>query len=277
MTGDGSIVISVLICDERPSVVNGLWSLLTPTDDIEVLGAASSAAQSLAAIGRRRPNVVLTGLRLTDSTGLDFLRRLQKDGTRPGPPVVVYGAGQTGEDLTEVIQAGVNGVLSDDAGRAELATAVRAVAGGAVMFGPKVARRVLDWLRSGEAPIHEDLLPRATNLTPREREVLLMTAQGMSAEDIAVQLFIGTTTVRTHLYRLRTKLQLRDRAQLVSFAYQAGLMRPTGDEPAPTPARSAGLRPALRRPRVLHKPDRDKPDRAAEPFSLQPVRRRRTG
>jgi DNA-binding NarL/FixJ family response regulator len=111
--------------------------------------------------------------------------------------------------------------------RGELAAAIRAVANGDALLAPSVARRLVDWYRRCDSRPDVALGRVAATLTRREQEVLLLLARGMQPEEIAGQLFIGVTTVRTHIYRLRNKLSLKDRAQLVSFAYRAGLMQTT--------------------------------------------------
>jgi DNA-binding NarL/FixJ family response regulator len=225
----GEIVpLRIVVCDERPLVGNGLRTLLASEPDIEVLGTTESGPHAIALARAKRPDVVVTGLRLRGLTGLDFILQLRGKGHGPGPAIVVYPISDLDGTLAEVIRAGVNGVLSEDASRTELVLAVRAVARGQAMLGGRVARRVLDWFRKSGSPVDEALWPMVASLTSREREVLLLTAQGMSIEDVAGKLYIGVATVRTHLYRLRSKLQLRDRAQLVSFAYQAGLMTSSG-------------------------------------------------
>jgi DNA-binding NarL/FixJ family response regulator len=213
----------VLICDERVLVGDGLRALLAAEPDVEIIGPAPSAAQGLLLIESHQPDVIVTGLRLHDMHGSDFIRHLRAGRDEAYPPIVVYAVGELDDVLADVIRAGANGVLSDRAGRAELVLTVRAVAAGQAMLGPDAARRMLTWFRRTSAPV-KDALQHSATLTVREREVLVLTAQGLSVADIAAKLFISTATVRTHLYRLRGKLHLRDRAQLVSYAYEAGMM-----------------------------------------------------
>ncbi|GAA2463807.1 LuxR C-terminal-related transcriptional regulator [Winogradskya humida] len=217
------MALRVLICDERALVSDGLRSLLSAEQDIEIVGTTSVASQGLSLAESQKPNVVVTGLRLRGMQGSEFIRRLRGSREEASPPVVVYAVGELDEVMADVIRAGANGLLSDQSGRSELVMTIRAVAAGQAMLGPDAARRMLTWFRRTNAPV-KDALPMARSLTVREREVLILTAQGLSVEDIAVKLFISAATVRTHLYRLRGKLQLRDRAQLVSFAYEAGMM-----------------------------------------------------
>lgn len=235
--------LRVLICDERTLVSDGLRTLLEGETDVQVIGGTGSGAEAIVLAREGRPDVLLTGLRLQDMTGGEFLRRLREGGAELCPPVVVYALGEITDSMVDLVRAGANGVLAEDASKAELLIAVRAVASGHAMLGPPVARRMLDWLRSSDDPVGVPYPAVANNLTGREREILLLTARGLSADEIAGRLFISVATVRTHLYRLRCKLQLKDRAQLVTFAYQTGLARsvdgrfgcpPAGGLPAPS-------------------------------------------
>jgi DNA-binding CsgD family transcriptional regulator len=118
----------------------------------------------------------------------------------------------------------VNGLLVKEATGEELSSAIRAAARGQMMLAPEIAYRLVDWFRRSGNHADELLRPVLAELTPRERQILLLIADSMTTEEVAGRLAIGVTTVRTHLHRLRIKLKARDRAQLVSFAYRAGLM-----------------------------------------------------
>jgi DNA-binding NarL/FixJ family response regulator len=128
------------------------------------------------------------------------------------------------EVMLTALHAGARALLAEDASRAELVLAVRAVARGDAMLGGSVARRLVELFRECRGPVVRERLPLAADLTAREHEILLLTAEGLSTQDIARRLLIGAATVRTHVYRLRCKLQVKDRAQLVSLAYRTGLV-----------------------------------------------------
>jgi DNA-binding NarL/FixJ family response regulator len=219
-------MVSVLICDKLLVVRNGLRALLEREPGVEVIDTTDSGAHAIALARRVRLDVVVAGLELVGLSGADLIRQLTRPGHGPAPRVIVYSMSDADEDVREVLHAGASGVLFKDAGREELVYAIRAVASGEAMLAPAVARRLVDWFRRGDTEPEATLTEVVETLTPREREVLRLLAQGMQPEDIAGELFIGVTTVRTHIYRLRGKLDLKDRAQLVSFAYRAGLMRP---------------------------------------------------
>jgi DNA-binding NarL/FixJ family response regulator len=217
--------VRVLLCDDRPLVLDGLQSLLGREADIDVVGTTESGMEAIMLARRHLPDVVVTGLTLGQLESVDLIRRLLKEELDPVPRMIVFAIKEIDERVTEVLHAGASGLLSDDASREELAMAIRAVARGQAMLGPRIAQRLMEWFREHDvkSKVKADM-PIGTVLTPREREILTLTAHGMSTEDIATELFIGTATVRTHLYRLRCKLQLKDRAQLVSFAFRAGIV-----------------------------------------------------
>jgi DNA-binding NarL/FixJ family response regulator len=219
------VTVRVLICDERPMVSDGLSHLLAAEPDIEVVGAARDERLAMSLLHDANPEVVLTGLRLADTDGPAFVRRLHADAVAPA--VVVYtGSSESDSTVDDVLRTGAAGVLAGTAGREELLLAIRAAGRGQTMLGASVARRLVDWFRAqGGHPGAATPPPGMDELTKRERQILRLTAEGLSADEIAAKLYIGLATVRTHLYRLRCKLSLRDRAQLVTFAYQAGVMQ----------------------------------------------------
>ncbi|TCO55614.1 response regulator [Actinocrispum wychmicini] len=217
--------LRVLVCDRLPIIRDGLCTLLEAEPDIEVVDAADSGIQAIMTVRAKHPDVVLTGLDLRGISGLEMVDRLAREPLNPKPRFVVLAMSDNDEVIDRVLHANVNGLLVKEATRAELSSAVRAAAQGQTMLAPQVAQRLVDRFRRLDAAPDQGLRPALAELTPREREVLASIARGMSAEEVAHELTIGVTTVRTHLYRLRTKLHLRDRAQLVSFAYRAGLMR----------------------------------------------------
>lgn len=223
--------VSVLLCHNLPIVREGLHRMLAAVAGIDVAGATDNVTQAIVAARQTRPQVVLTGLSLGSVSGVEVIERLGREKLDPPPRFLMYATIEDNELLTAVLRAGVSAVLADDASPEEMVLAVRVAARGQAILGPGVADRMLTWFRgiSAESGIHPmtsmgDNAVRS--LTPREREILLLTASGLSIDDIATQLFIGPTTVRTHIYRVRCKLQVKDRAQLVSLAYQAGLMTP---------------------------------------------------
>jgi DNA-binding NarL/FixJ family response regulator len=225
--GDDATPLRVLLCDDRPLVLDGLCSLLRHESDIEVVGTADSVSEAVILTRRHQPTVVLTAARLHQDPAVELVRRLAQDSLQRQPRIIVFAMSDIDDHLADVVYAGASGLLGDDASREELAMAIRAVARGHAMLGPPIAQRLMEWFRENKSPGRGQIgMPVGTVLTPREKEILTLTAAGRSTDDIASELFIGTATVRTHLYRLQTKLQLKDRAQLVSFAYRAGIVDP---------------------------------------------------
>ncbi|MGE5828841.1 MAG: LuxR C-terminal-related transcriptional regulator, partial [Micromonosporaceae bacterium] len=194
--------------------------------DIDVVDTTDNGLHAILLAQTSRPDVVVTGLDLLSLGGIELIRRLRRlDGAHERPPqIIAYAMEAHDEIITEVLHAGASGLLVHTSGHDDLATAIRVVAGGEVMLASAVAKRLVDWFRRRNNRSEMALGPVVSTLTRREREVLLLLAEGLQPEEIADKLFIGETTVRTHLYRLRNKLSLNDRAQLVSFAFRAGLM-----------------------------------------------------
>lgn len=219
------MALRVLVCDELPIVRDGLRTLLDAGPDIEVLDTTDSGIHAMMLVRTLRPDVVVTGLNLRGLSGLELIRRLGKEAVTPKPRVVVFAMTDSDEVVTSVLHAGANGLLVKEATREELSSAIRAAAQGETMLAPRIAHRLVDWFRRSGTHSEESLRSELSELTPRERQVLLLMARGMTTDEVAAELAIGVTTVRTHVYRLRTKLKVRDRAQLVSFAYRAGLMK----------------------------------------------------
>lgn len=219
------MTINVLICDELPVVRDGLRALLSSEEDINVVDTTDSGIHAIMLVRKHRPDVVLTGLSLQGLSGIEMIRRLSQEIVEPSPRVVVYTMNDGSDIVANVIHAGACGLLVKEVSREELRSAVQAAARGQVMLAPRVAQRLVHWFRRQDSQPEELLQPVLTALTPREREILVLIAKGMSTEEIADELTIGSATVRTHVYRLRNKLELRDRAQLVSFAFRAGLMQ----------------------------------------------------
>ena len=219
--------IRVLVCDELPIMRDGVRTLLDAEPDIEVVDTTDSGIHAMILIRTLEPAVVLMGMTLRSLPALEVVRRVAAEPLPTQPRFVVLGAPD--DSIDEVLRARVNGVLLRDVTREELSAAVRTAARGHMALCPQVAQSLVDFFRASRHGIErggvESRPAPAADLTAREREVLQLVAQGLSAEEVAERLTIGVATARTHLYRLRCKLELRDRAQLVSFAYREGLVR----------------------------------------------------
>lgn len=217
--------LRVIVCHELPVVRDGLCALLGVADGIEIVASTDSGHHVLALLRAAAVDVVLTGLQLSGLSGVELIRRLGDLNADSRPQAVAFAVQDDDDIIAEVLHAGASGLLTEDASRAELVSAIRAAAQGDALLAPKIASRLVGWFRQLDTQPDETLQPAVSSLTPREQEVLLCTGAGMSADEIARKLFIGVATVRTHLYHLRCKLEVNDRAQLVAYAYRVGLMR----------------------------------------------------
>ena len=218
--------IRALVCDGIPLVRDSLVGLLGSQSDFEVVATADSVVQTLMLAQRHRPDVVLLGL--APEPNLQASRRLARGGgtEESGPRVVVFHQDCTNAQISDLLLAGVKGLLNRDATSEEVLAAVRGVARGSTTLSAVVVDRLVEWFRHRyEASPHTAEMPKVDTLTLREREVLTLVGHGMTIEDVAERLYIGISTVRTHLHRIRHKLALKDRAQLVAFAYRSGLVR----------------------------------------------------
>ena len=223
------MTIRVLICDELPVIRDGLRTLLDAVPDIDVIDTTGNGMEAIILVRTARPDVVVTDLNLGTISGLEMIRRLGKED--PRPHIVVFTGSDADKTVSDVLHAGASCLLGKDTSPQELVTAIRAAAAGRTVLASDIAQRLVTWFREQPDAPESAPCPEVTELTPREREVTRMVARGMSTEEVARELIIGVATVRTHLYRVRTKLGVRDRAQLVSLAYRSGLIQPAGRAP----------------------------------------------
>ena len=217
--------VGVLIADGQPLVRAGFRALLDGQEDLAVLGDAGDAEQALALARRLRPDVLLMDLELPGLHGPEATARIAADPALADVQILILTACESDEGVFGSLRAGVGGFLLKDASAAELAGAVRAVAGGGGSLSPRIARRLLDEF----AALPETRRPRPEQLdelTPRELEVVALVAGGMSNQEIAERLVVSPATAKTHVSRALRKLGLHDRAQLVTLAYETGLVVP---------------------------------------------------
>ncbi len=225
-------MIRVLVVDDQELVRDGFAVLLSLCDDIEVVGQAANGGEAVALAAVERPDVVLMDIRMPAMDGLEATRRLAADARTASCRVLILTTFDLDEYVFEALRAGASGFLLKDTRREELVEAVRVVARGDALLAPSVTRRLI-----AEFADQPSLDSRQVRLllavTDREREVLLAIARGESNADIAASLFMGAGTVKTHVSHLLTKVGVRDRAQLVMFAYESGLVRPGSMPVAP--------------------------------------------
>jgi DNA-binding NarL/FixJ family response regulator len=216
-------VIRVLIAEDQALVRDGLRMMLAAEADIEVVGEAADGREALELVRRLGPDVVLMDVRMPELNGIDATRRL----TAAGSPVrvLVLTTFDLDEYVYEVMRAGASGFLLKDARREQLAAAIRTVIEGETLIDPAVTRRLVeDFCR--RPPPTTGVPPAAQALTERELEVARAVARGLSNAQIARELYLGETTVKSHVANILAKLDLRDRVQIVVFAYESGLIRP---------------------------------------------------
>jgi DNA-binding NarL/FixJ family response regulator len=218
-------MIRVLVADDQALVRRGFASILDSTDGIEVVGEASNGAEAVAIALREHPDVVLMDVRMPHMDGLEATRRITDDPTLVDTRILILTTFDVDEYVHEALQAGASGFLLKDTEPPELIHAVRVIADGEALISPRITRRLISQFAraSGQGRIHSTTLEQ---LTEREREVLGSVARGLSNAEIAEELYVSHATVKTHISRLLMKLQSRDRAQLVVFAYEAGVVEP---------------------------------------------------
>ncbi|AOW88121.1 MULTISPECIES: response regulator [Streptomyces] len=224
-SGNGR-VIRVLIADDQQMVRQGFTVLLNTQPDIEVIGQAVHGLDAVAKVADLSPDVVLMDIRMPELDGIEATRRIT--GSTPDIRVLVLTTFDLDEYVYEALRAGASGFLLKDASADQLADAVRVVAAGDALLAPGITRRLIaEFSRLDDRP-RGPLKARVGDLTERETEVLALIAQGLSNAEIARRLVVAEQTVKTHVGRILVKLGLRDRTQAAVFAYESGLVRPSG-------------------------------------------------
>jgi len=220
-------VISVMLADDQALVRPGFRALLDAEPDIEVVAEAADGVEAVRLAQATRPDVVLMDIRMPGVDGLEATRRIAADPALAGTRVVILTTFELDEYVFEALRTGASGFLVKDTEPVELLRGVRAVAAGDALLSPSVTRRVIGEFagaagrsRPAQPPVQLD------QLTDREREVLVLVAEGLSNDEIAARLVISPATAKTHVSRTMIKMGARDRAQLVVYAYEAGLIRP---------------------------------------------------
>jgi DNA-binding NarL/FixJ family response regulator len=219
-------MIRLVVVDDEALVRRGLTLLLRLEPDMEVVGEAGEGATGVALVRRERPDVVLMDIRMPGTNGLTATRTLMADSATASTRVLILTTFDLDEHVFAAIRAGASGFLLKDTPPDELLTAIRVIAGGDALLAPKVTRRLIEEFvrRSPKGPTARDTA--LDLLTDREIEVLRAVARGRSNAEIAAELFISYATAKTHVSRLLTKLQVRDRAQLVMLAYENDVVSP---------------------------------------------------
>jgi DNA-binding NarL/FixJ family response regulator len=217
-------VIRVVVADDQALIRAGFSALLAAEPGIEVVGQAATGQEAVALARRERPDVLLMDIRMPDGDGLWATREIVGTPGLDTCRVVVVTTFELDEYVAEAVRSGASGFLVKDTDPADLIRAVRVAAAGDALLSPGPTRRLLERVAAGlrQAPATE----RLDVLTDREREVLVLVAEGLTNDEIAERLVLSPLTAKTHVSRMLGKLGARDRVQLVVIAYETGLVRP---------------------------------------------------
>ncbi|MFD3942851.1 response regulator [Streptomyces sp. NPDC058579] len=217
-------MIRVVLADDQTLVRAGFRSILADEDDIEVVGEAGNGEQAIALARELRPDVVLMDIRMPVLDGLEATRRITADARLEGVRVVILTTFDIDDHVYGALRAGASGFLVKDTEPMELLHGVRVVSRGDALIAPAVTRRLIaEFASRSKQP---DPSPRLNALTEREREVMGLVGAGLSNDEIAQRLVLSPATAKTHVSRIMTKLDVRDRAQLVILAYESGMITP---------------------------------------------------
>src|SRR6202034_1992327 len=234
-------VIRVLLADDQALIRAGFRVLLEAAGDVEVVGEAVNGEQAVDLARAQGPDVILMDIRMPEVDGLEATRRIAADDALAGVRVVILTTFETDDYVYQALRAGASGFLVKDAEPEDLIRAVRVVARGEALLSPSVTRRLIATFARrapatalnngpGEGQRNSHRRPRPghdlSRITEREREVLSLVAEGLSNEEIATRLYLSPLTTKAHVSHIMTKLNARDRAQLVVIAYESGLVVP---------------------------------------------------
>jgi len=215
--------ITVVIADDQRLLRTGFRVILEAEPDVTVVGEAGDGRSAVDVVTRRRPNVVLMDIRMPELDGLQAAERIlaRPDSTTA---VVMLTTFDASDYVYEALRIGASGFLLKDAPTDRLLDAVRVAAAGEALIAPSITRRLIEQFTRGARPEPGGVPPALAELTARELDVLRLIARGLSNAEIAAELILGESTIKTHVARVLSKLSLRDRVQAVVLAYETGLM-----------------------------------------------------
>jgi DNA-binding NarL/FixJ family response regulator len=218
--------VRVVIADDQQLVRTGFRLILSAEDDLDVVAEAGDGLEAVEVVGREHPDVVLMDIRMPELDGIEATRRIVASGSRTR--VLMLTTFDLNEYVYEALRAGASGFLLKDTPAEQLAEGIRVVARGDALLAPSVTRRLLDEFSRGgsAAPVEAPPapVPGLDELTSRELEVFRLLARGLSNAEIAAELVVSETTVKTHVARVLMKLGVRDRVQAVVLAYESGVV-----------------------------------------------------
>ena len=218
-------IVRVLIADDQALVRAGFKMILDAEDDLDVVGEAADGAEAVEKARRLKPDVVLMDIRMPQLDGIEATRRVVALGAEPPVRVLMLTTFDLNEYVYEALRAGASGFLLKDVPPEQLAAGIRVVAGGEALLAPSITKRLIQEFAAA-APANTTPPKGLDELTARELEVFKLVARGLSNAEIAAELIVSETTVKTHVARVLMKLGLRDRVQAVVLAYESGVSVP---------------------------------------------------
>jgi DNA-binding NarL/FixJ family response regulator len=221
--------IRILIADDQSLVRTGFRMILDAEPDLDVVGEAVDGREAVDKAKAAKPDVILMDIRMPELDGIEATRRIVNDGGEEAPKILMLTTFDLNEYVYEALRAGASGFLLKDVPAEQLADGVRVVAAGEALLAPSVTRRLLAEFAQVR-PRDAATPPAFEELTPRELEVFRLIARGLSNAEVAQELIVSETTVKTHVARVLMKLSLRDRIQAVVLAYESGIIQPGSED-----------------------------------------------
>jgi DNA-binding NarL/FixJ family response regulator len=218
------MTVRLVLADDQPLVRAGLGMVIADAPDLEIVGEAGTGTEAVRLVREVRPDVVVMDIRMPGMDGIEATRMITA--ATPAPRVLILTTFDDDDNVYAALRAGASGFLVKDMALDDILTATRVVAAGDALIAPSVTRRLIEEFAGRPEPAAAPPRRRLDGVTEREREVLTLVGRGLSNSEIAAELFIGHATAKTHVARLLTKLDARDRVQLVIVAYEAGLVSP---------------------------------------------------
>jgi DNA-binding NarL/FixJ family response regulator len=218
------VTVRVLIADDQQLIRAGFRMILAAEPEIEVVGEASTGAEAVALTRELRPDVVLMDIRMPELDGIEATRRILTQTPAAKTSVLILTTFDLDEYVYDALRAGASGFLLKDVPAHQLVAGIRTVGEGDALLAPTITRRLIEEFAAARTPV--DSAPGLDELTPRELEVFRLLATGKTNREIAAELIIGETTIKTHVTRILMKLGVRDRVQAVVLAYETGLVSP---------------------------------------------------
>jgi DNA-binding NarL/FixJ family response regulator len=220
------VSVRVLLADDQRLVRESLSTMLGLLDGIELVGSAADGNEAVGLAAKLHPQVVLMDLRMPVMDGIEATRLIRE--RMPEIGVIALTTYADDESVLGALRAGARGYLTKDASSEDILAAILCVASGSATLDPAVQHHVVAALASGPAPTEPAAPDLPDDLTPREAEVLVLIAEGLTNLEIAERLHVSPTTVKSHINHLFAKAEIRDRAQAVNYAYRTGLAQPPG-------------------------------------------------